>query len=377
VRGRGINYDTGAFPAGKATRPDFDPDVVRREMRVIARDLHCTAVRITGGDPDRLTVAGECAAAAGLEVWFAPFPCEMTADEMLPLLIDCADRAEDLRRGGAQVVLVTGAELSVFGTGFLPGEDLFGRIAVLGSPTPERSAALVGLPGRMNAYLRRVVGAVRPRFSGRVTYASLPIERVDWGPFDIVGVDAYRERRNADGYREELRRHGAHGKPLAVTEFGCCTFRGAAELGARGWLIVDRDARPKRLDADYVRDEAEQAAYLRDMLEVFAQEGSTARSGSPSPATPTPITARRAVRAATTSISPRTEWSGSSAPEWGPRTPICRGSRRPRSAHSPRSTAARSRFVRIIPEGDSRCAIFCRTTRTAGRGWPGWTTATT
>jgi hypothetical protein len=273
VRGRGINYDTGSFPAGNATRPDFDPDVVRREMWVIARDLHCTAVRITGGDSDRLTVAGECAAEAGLQVWFAPFPCEMTPDEMLPLFVECADRAEDLRRRGADVVLVTGAELSVFGAGFLPGENLFGRIAVLGLPTPERRVALLGLPARLNAYLRRVVGAVRPRFGGRVTYASLPFERVDWGPFDVVGVDAYRDRHNADGYREELRRYCAHGKPVAVTEFGCCTFQGAAELGARGWLIVDRHARPRRLDADYVRDEAEQAAYLRDLLGIFGQEG--------------------------------------------------------------------------------------------------------
>ena len=273
MRGRGINYDTGAFPAGRATRPDFDPDIVRREMEVIARDLHCTAVRVTGGDPDRLTVAGECAVEAGLEIWLSPFPCEMAADEMLPFFADCAERAEDLRRRGADVVLVAGAELSLFAAGFLPGEDLFARTVALGSPTPELRAALVALPARVNGYLQHVVAAVRSRFAGKVTYASLPYECVDWSPFDLVGVDAYRDRRNADRYRDELRRHFAHGKPVAVTEFGCCTFRGAADLGARGWLILDRHTRPRLLDAEYVRDEAEQAAYLREVLEIFEQEG--------------------------------------------------------------------------------------------------------
>jgi hypothetical protein len=43
-------------------------------MRVIHDDLHCTAVRITGGDPDRLEVAAQHAAEAGLEVGSARSP---------------------------------------------------------------------------------------------------------------------------------------------------------------------------------------------------------------------------------------------------------------------------------------------------------------
>jgi hypothetical protein len=58
MRGEGINYDTGFYPGGVSTREHFDPSLVGREMRVIADDLHCTAVRISGGDPGRLSVAG-------------------------------------------------------------------------------------------------------------------------------------------------------------------------------------------------------------------------------------------------------------------------------------------------------------------------------
>jgi len=128
MRGKGINYDTGFYPGGRSSREHFDAGIVRAEMRVIARELRCTAVRISGADPGRLSTAGELAAAEGLEVWFAPFPCELTTDELGPLFADCADRAEHLRRGGANVVLVTGCELTLFAAGFFPGGTVYERI---------------------------------------------------------------------------------------------------------------------------------------------------------------------------------------------------------------------------------------------------------
>ena len=73
---------------------------------VIADDLHCDAVRITGGDPERLAVAAEHAADAGLEVWFSPFPCELPATDLLPYFADCADRAQD---GGGRRLSSPGA----------------------------------------------------------------------------------------------------------------------------------------------------------------------------------------------------------------------------------------------------------------------------
>ena len=272
MRGKGINYDTGARLSGGWTREAFDSSVVRREMQVIAGDLHCTAVRISGSDPDRLTIAGEHAADAGLEVWFAPFPCDLTAEQMLPLFAECAARAEDLRRHGAGVVLVPGGELSIFARGFLPGDDLFARTALLTRPGPDLGSLLSAVPARLNAFLAEAVGIVRNGFGGKVTYASLLFERVDWTPFDYVAVDGYRAAHNAATFREEIRDLHRHGRPVAVTEFGCCTYRGAADRGARGWLIVDRDHEPWRLDGDYHRDEDEQAAYLRDLLHVFEQE---------------------------------------------------------------------------------------------------------
>ncbi len=112
MRGKGINYDTGFLSAGTSTHEPFDPEIVRREMRVIRDDLHCNAVRISGGDPKRIEIAATHAAAAGLEVWFSPFTNGLTIDELKDLLVDCAVRAERLRQNGAEIILLTGAEVS-------------------------------------------------------------------------------------------------------------------------------------------------------------------------------------------------------------------------------------------------------------------------
>ncbi len=273
MRAKGINYDTGFRPGGRLSRVAFDPSVVREEMRIIAEDLHCTAVRVSGGDPERIEIAGRAAAAAGLEVWFAPFPCELAADELRPLLADCARRAESLRAAGAEVVLLLGCELSLFAHGFLPGATVFERLAGITERRPDTLAAFGALPDRMNAFLGGAVADARSRFGGRIGYASGPWEPVDWAPFDLVATDAYRTAQNAAGYADGVRALLRHGKPVAVTEFGCCAYRGAADRGGLGWTIVDRSADPARLDGAYARDEREQAGYLAECLAVFEEAG--------------------------------------------------------------------------------------------------------
>lgn len=272
MRGKGINYDTGFAPGGRASRPRFDSDVVRREMRIIADDLHCTTVRISGGEPERLSIAAEHAAAAGLEVWFAPFPCEMTTEELRPFLADCAERAERIRQTGATVVFVTGCELTLFASGFLPGADVYARIGALTSFGGERPSRR-DIEARLNTFLAEVVVDVRQRFGGAVTYASGTWENIDWTPFDIVSVDAYRDVRNMIGYRRTLRRYRGHGKPVAATEFGCCTYKNAGLRGGTGWTIADHGTEPPRLRGSHVRSEAEQVRYMGKLLKIFESEG--------------------------------------------------------------------------------------------------------
>lgn len=74
MRARGISYDTGFVRNGTTSRKSFDPAVVERELRIIRDELHCDAVRVMGGDPDRVELAATYAADLGLEVWFSPIP---------------------------------------------------------------------------------------------------------------------------------------------------------------------------------------------------------------------------------------------------------------------------------------------------------------
>jgi hypothetical protein len=120
------------------------------------------------------------------------------------------------------------------------------------------------------------VALVGERFGGRTTYAAIPLERVDWAPCDIVSVDLYRSAEVADQFTDGVRALVAQGKPVAITEFGTAAYRGAGDRGARFLEIVEYDkdtGAPIRLDGQYVRDEAGQATYLRELLEIYDAAG--------------------------------------------------------------------------------------------------------
>ena len=276
MRAKGITYDTGFVRHGAISRERFEPHVVRRELGIIRDDLHCTAVRLTGGDPERLELAATVAADLGLEIWFSPYPLELTADEMLALFADCAERAERLRQRGAAVVFVAGAELSLMNMGFLPGDAVDERLRLLLTQQDRVRERVGELSARLNDFLGKAVARVRARFGGKITYAAVPLERVDWALFDVVGVDLYRSAEVAGRFAEGIRTLVAQGKPVAITEFGTAAYRGAGDRGARCMEIAEYDTAtgaPIRLNGAYVRDEAGQAAYLRELLEIFDAEG--------------------------------------------------------------------------------------------------------
>ncbi|MEC3953567.1 hypothetical protein VMT65_11035 [Nocardia sp. CDC153] len=279
MRAIGVCYDTGFVNRGNSTHEPFDIARVREDMRVIREDLRCDAVRITGGYPDRLKLAASEAAAAGLEVWLCPFLNDVTEDEVLAVVADCAEHAERLRTSGASVVLAVGSELTMFVLGFLPGDTLDERSAAL--RTPEGQRALAGIPRRVNDLLARAATIARERFHGKLTYCSLPFENVNWDPFDILATDAgYRGADLAPGYVDAMRAFVAEGerlgKPVAITEFGCPSFRGAPDAGPHGFDIIDWDpatARPLRLNGSYERDEQAQAAHITELLDILDAAG--------------------------------------------------------------------------------------------------------
>ena len=269
-----MTYDTGFIRDGKISREHFDPDVVRRELAIIRDDLHCTAVQLIGGDPERLELAARHAAELGLEVWFSPYPLDLASAEMLALFADCARRAERIRQSGADVVFVAGVELTVMSNEFLPGGDPMARVGALLSEPGERRTRILELSERLNEFLGAAVTEIRAHFHGKLTYAAIPFERVDWTLFDIMSVELIRTAEVAGQYRDGVRQLVAQGLPVAITGFGAATWHGAADVAARSMEIVEYgDAgEPIRLTGSYARDEQGQAQYLRELLEIFELE---------------------------------------------------------------------------------------------------------
>lgn len=275
MRARGMTYDTGLLRNGHTSHPAFDPVTVRRELRIIRDDLHCTAVQIIGGDADRLEQAARHAAELGLEVWFTPYPLELTVEQMRELFLDCAERAERLRVAGANVVFVAGSEHSVMNQGFVDGGSITERVdRLLGDPVA-RHRRIAEASDRVNAFLRTAIPEIRARFAGPVTYAAIPFEHIDPALLDIVTVELIRSAEVADRFRDGVRALVAQGKPVAITGFGAATWRGAGDVAPRSMEIVEYGERgePLRLDSVYERDEEGQAKYLREVLEIFDDEG--------------------------------------------------------------------------------------------------------
>jgi len=58
-----------------------------------------------------------------------------------------------------------------------------------------------------------------------------------------------------------------------VTEFGCCTYAGAAADGGMGWDVVDYDKDPPQIRGHLIRSEPAQARYLIERLDDFESMG--------------------------------------------------------------------------------------------------------
>ena len=173
-------------------------------------------------------------------------------------------------------MFVAGVELSIMNRGFMPGDSVDERLGLLLGDPDRRRERLAEVSARLNDFLGEAVAVVRERFRGRVTYAAIPFERVDWTPFDIMSVELIRSAEVAGQFREGVRSLVAGGKPVAITGFGTAAYRGAGDRGGRVMEILEYDedtGAPVRLDGEYARDEAGQAAYLRELLEIFDAEG--------------------------------------------------------------------------------------------------------
>jgi hypothetical protein len=269
MRAKGMTYDTGWVRDGANSLPRYDLDIVRQELGIIRDELHCTAVQLVGGDPERLETTARIAVELGLEVWLTPYPLDLDVEETRALFLDCARRAATIP---GEVVFVAGVELSLMNRGFIDGDRLEQRLENIFAD-PRRFDEV---RERLGRFFRDVVPAIREVFDGKVTYSAIQFEGVDWDLFDFVTFELIRSAEVAGIFREAVRTLTAQPKPVAITGFGVATWKGAGDVAPRSMEIIEYDETtgwPLRLNGVYERDEEGQAAYLDEVLEVFDSEG--------------------------------------------------------------------------------------------------------
>jgi hypothetical protein len=238
---------------------------MRADIRAIRHDLHANSVKVTGHGVDRLTTTAAEAAERGLHVWLEPTLGDVPEREILDHLAETGRFAERLRRQGVGVHLSVGCEFVLYVPGIVPGDNIVERIQNLMKGNFDPAQMVL----RLRRFTARAAAVGRSVFYGRLTYAAAEDEDVDWDLFDIVGLDYYGYFSHRANYVRDLKRHVRPGKPLAIMEFGTCTFKGAPEQGGMGWNIVDYSKEPPEIKGHLVRSERTQAAYLTDVLAVF------------------------------------------------------------------------------------------------------------
>jgi hypothetical protein len=260
---KGISYMVEGRPA----------ELVREDMRSIAEDLHCTTVMLIGTDTREQMRAARQALEAGLDVYIRPSLPDRRRRALLDHLAATAAGAEELRvEYPGRVTLLVGSEFSLTSPGMMPGPRVFIRLQVLVRPRLRRRFDR-RITRKLGRLLAGALATARGAFHGPVTYAAGAWEQVDWSGFDLVGVNLYRQGGDPAAYRERLRALSEAGKPVVVTEFGCGAHLGAERRGPASFMIVNWFAQPPRVRDGHVRDERTQAAYLAELIELYAAEG--------------------------------------------------------------------------------------------------------
>jgi len=258
---RGVCY---GVEDGETATTGWSAARMRTDLRAIADDLHASSVSVYGSGVDRLAATATEAAERGLQVWLQPRLADVPPVDILEHLAETGRRAERLRRQGARVVFSVGCEFVLFVPGIVPGDNVLERVQNLlnGNFDP------VVLQRRLSGFTERAARTGRSVFKGPLTYGASYDEEVDWSLFDIVSANYYGDRP-----RRDLAPHLSLGKPLAISEFGCCTYAGAAADGGMGWNVVDYDKDPQEIIGDLVRSEREQARFITRRLAEFESMG--------------------------------------------------------------------------------------------------------
>jgi len=279
MKDKGVTYDVGTeYTPNNFSRVNFDSATVNADMKAIKNDLHCNAVRIYGKELERLSLASAAALENGLNVWLSPRLIDGTIEETLAYIKDVANKFQSLKEKfpNREMVFIIGGEMTIDTKGFIKGNSIHERIKILSKPLFIIKNVFGIKPTfqkSFDEFLRRATAIVRSEFSGKVTYASAMWENVDRSIFDILSVNLYKASFNKSFFDSKLKKLVSSGMPVAITEFGCCAFEGADQMGPTGYFVVDYTTTPPEFKQQCVRNENVQATYILDLLNKYNAAG--------------------------------------------------------------------------------------------------------
>ena len=261
---RGISYLTDGRSAAE----------LRRDLGAIRDTLHCNAVMIIGGDQDQLALAAAEALELGLGVWIRPHLTDRPWADVLAHLEQVATAAEQLRRRHPdRVTLLVGSEFSHTAPGIVPGPWSYLRLMII---IRARRVLRRRIDRRLGELLDRAARVARRAFAGPIGYsaAGWEYEGIDWSRFDAVGVSLYRSGTDDQAYADRVAALVRdHEQPVMITEFGCGAYAGGDRRGAGSFRIVRWFADRPEVRDDHPRDEAVQADYLGELIDLYAATG--------------------------------------------------------------------------------------------------------
>lgn len=131
--------------------------------------------------------------------------------------------------------------------GFLSGDSPEERVEHLMRRPERRAEAMRELGSRINAFLREAAATVRERFRGRLTYAAIQFEQIDWTPFDMVTYELIRSAEVADRFRDAVRTlaQGRSRSPSPGSAPPPTAARGTVAVGCWKWSSTTRRPGPR------------------------------------------------------------------------------------------------------------------------------------
>ena len=257
---KGITYNAGIDYNQRGDGKNMDTQEFLYDLKYIKK-MNCNSIRLYGSHNKKLLTYTKLALQNGFIVWASPRYIGKSKDETIKLLLDFSDKLEKLRSGN-NIFLIIGNEFAIDMDGLVPGDTQMQR-----ARNYKKTSSEV-----LNNIFSEFVPKIRNVFGGKMTYAALITEDIDYSLFDYIGLNYYWHWKNMFNYSSRLKNLSKkYHKKIIITEFGTCCYKFASCLnGAAYYPIQELRLHEKPILKWLVmRNEMEQIRCIKRCFKAF------------------------------------------------------------------------------------------------------------